>query len=279
MENLWKRERGGLRYTERKSAERRISPLLSHSIKLQKIIIICLQFYLLTATAGATEYTIEPFPSDNLEEGIPLEITFIPYWQFLLWLVTVNMLVAVDLLYPKRIIFAISGYRIVNSGNVLNNPGRLSIYTYIKTKPGAYISEIGEKLGLDREIIKYHIKTLEAQNKIEAYREGGKTRFFENNFTYSDEEMKVISALQNITNQKIILEIFNGTCITNTALAHELRVSRATISWYMKKLREIGLITEIKEGRKTIYSINIVYENLVGKHIKHLQDSYNNRSM
>lgn len=253
--------------------------MLSHSIKLQKIIFICLLFYLLTATAGATEYTIEPFPSDNLEEGIPLEITVIPYWQFLLWLITVNMLVAVDLLYPKRIIFAISGYRIVNSGNVLNNPGRLSIYTYIKTKPGAYISEIGEKLGLDREIIKYHIKTLEAQNKIEAYRKGGKTRFFENNFTYSDEEMKVISALQNITNQKIILEIFNGTCITNTTLAHELRVSRATISWYMKNLREIGLITEIKEGRRTIYSINIVYENLVGKHIKHLQDSYNNRSM
>jgi predicted transcriptional regulator len=252
------------------------------SIKLQKKIIICLLFFLLVTIAGATKYTEKPFPSDqpgapiNGEKVTEAENTVIPYWQFLLWLVIVHFSTTIDLFYHKKLVFTIAGYRTINSRNVLDNPSRFKVYSYIKTKPGAYISEIVGNIGLDRENIKYHIKALEAQNKIEAYREGGKTRFFENNFAYDEDEMRVISALQNVTNQRIILEILTCKCDTNISLAHELGVSRATISWYIKNLREIGLITEIKEGRNTIYRINPVYELVVEKHIKHLQSSDNN---
>lgn len=251
-------------------------------LKLQNILVLFLLFTFLIATAEATEYIVEPIPSDqfgvpvNGEKVVEVQVIEIPYWQFLLWLVTVNVLATVDLLYSKRIIFSIAGYKIVNSRNVLDNPSRLNIYTYIKTNPGAYISEIVGNVGLDRESTKYHIKALEAQNKIEAYREGGKTRFFENKFSYNEEEMKVISALQNVTNQRIVLEILTCNCNTNIALARELGVSRATISWYIKNLREIGLITETKEGRNTIYRINHVYEFVVEKYIKRLHNSYNN---
>jgi predicted transcriptional regulator len=103
--------------------------------------------------------------------------------------------------------------------------------------------------------------------------ESGKTRFFENNFTYSEEEMKVISALQNLTNQRIISDILTCKCNTNIALARELKVSRATISWHIKNLREIGLITEIKEGRTKIYRVNSVYKVIIEKYIIRLQDS------
>jgi predicted transcriptional regulator len=251
--------------------------LYINRIKLQNILVILVLFLLfifLIATAGATEYTVEPIPSEQF--GVPIneekivegQVIEIPYWQFFLWLATVNILVAVDLLYSKRIIFSIAGYKIVNSRNVLDNPSRLNIYTYIKTNPGSYISEIVGNVGLDRESIKYHIKTLEAHNKIEACREGGKTRFFENNLTYTEEEMRVISSLKNVTNQKIILEILTCKCNTNIALARELGVSRATISWYIKNLREIDLITETKEKRNTIYRINYVYKVIIEKHIK-----------
>lgn len=248
-------------------------------IKIQKKLVICLLFFLLTTVAGATEYTIEPFPSDqagvsiNGEEVVQLEVVEIPYWQFLLWLATMYISTAFDLLYP-RLVFTIAGYRIVNPGNVLDNPSRFRVYDYIKTKPGAYISEIVENIGLDRETVKYHIKTLETQNKIEVYKKGGKTRFFENNFTYNEEEIRIISALQNAANQRIISKIVPGKCDTNIALARELGVSRATISWYMKNLREIDLIMETKEGRNKVYRINHVYKPLVEKYIQYLQDSF-----
>ncbi|RXA14731.1 winged helix-turn-helix transcriptional regulator [Methanosarcina sp. MSH10X1] len=258
---------------------------MSISIKLQKKLIACLLFFILIITAGATEYTVEPAPSDQSgasisgEKVIKLEDMVIPYWQFLLWLAAVHISTAADLLYPKRLVLTIGGYRIVKPGNVLDNSSRFRVYGYIKTKPGAYIGEIVEKLGLNRETVKYHIKTLEAQNKIEAYKKGGKTRFFENNFAYDNEEMKVISALQNVTNQRIISEILAGNCNTNISLARELGVSRATVSWYMKNLREADLIMETNEGRKTIYRISHVHKLLVEKYIKCLQDSYSNECM
>jgi len=245
---------------------------MSTSIKLQKKLIIFLLFFLLTATAGATEYIVKPAASDQAgasisgENVIKLEVTEIPYWQFLLWLVMANILSAIDMLYHTKLIFAIAGCRIVGPVNVLDNPNRSRVYAYIKTRPGAYISEIVEKIGLDRGAVKYHIKTLEDQNKIEAYKNGGKTRYFENNFTYDEEEIKVISALQNVTNKRIVSEILNGKCNTNIALAREFGVSRATISWYIRNLKEIGLIAETKEGRRIIYRIDHSYKLLIEKY-------------
>jgi predicted transcriptional regulator len=265
------------------TVEQRTTVLKSSSVKLQKMLIICILLsFLLTATARAAENVRVSMPADQFgvaadgEQVIELETIEIPYWQFLLWLVTMNVLAVIDLTYFKRLIFTVAGYRIVDPGNVLENPSRSRVYTYIKTKPGAYISEIVEQIGLDRGTVKYHIKTLKAKNKIEAYKDGGKIRYFENFFTYNEDERKVISALQNVTNQRIISEIINGKCDTNVALAREFGVSRATISWYIKNLREVGLIMETKEGRSTTYKINNSYQPLVERHVHEMQDPFTN---
>lgn len=260
--------------------EKRITLLESLRInKLQKKLILCLLFFsfvFLIPTSEAHEYIVQPILSSQVgvpfsgEEVTKLEITEIPYWQFMLWLGTMYVLGTIDFFYPRKLFFSIVGYRIVNPGNVLENSSRYKVYGYIKTKPGAYISEIVEQIGLDREIVKYHIKTLKAKKKIEAYRDGGKTRYFENLLVYDEDEKKVISALQNPTNKRIISEIMNENCNTNIALAHEIGVSRPTVSWYIKNLREIGLIIEIKEGKNIIYRINPAYELLIEKYINTL---------
>ncbi|MFY1110656.1 MAG: winged helix-turn-helix transcriptional regulator [Methanosarcinaceae archaeon] len=242
------------------------------STKLEKKLIICLLFFNLISIAGATEYIVSPCTSDqagvsiNGEEVVKLK-DFTVYWQFLLWLAVMNVLSVMDiLLYPAKLIFAILGFRITEHTNVLDNPKRYSVYAYIKARPGAYMNEIIEKVGLNRGATRYHLQILETHNKIEAYRESGKTRYFQNNSTFDEEEKKVISALQNTMNQRIISEIRNGRCNTNIALACEIGVSRATISWYVKNLKETGLINETKKGKNIIYSINPSYQNLVEKY-------------
>jgi predicted transcriptional regulator len=178
-----------------------------------------------------------------------------------------NVLSVIDiLLLPAKLIFVILGFRITERADILDNSSQSKVYAYIKTMPGIYISEIVNKVGLNRGAVKYHIKTLKAQNKIEGYKDGGKIKYFESNFAYGDEEKRVISILQNITNRRIISEIRNGTCNTNVALANEIGVSRATISWYMRNLKEIGLIKETKVGRSIIYRIDPSYKNLIEKY-------------
>jgi len=170
------------------------------------------------------------------------------------------------LLYFAKLIFVVLGFKIVDKRNILDNPDRSSIYTYIRAKPGAYIDEIVEKTGLVRGRVRHHINILEVQNKIEVHKDGGKIRYFENNSTYDEEERKIISALQNVTNQRIISEIQNGKCNTNSSLAHEIGVSRATISWYMRTLKEVELINEERKGKNIIYRVNPSYENLIEKY-------------
>jgi predicted transcriptional regulator len=119
---------------------------------------------------------------------------------------------------------------------------------------------------LNRGTVKYHIQILETQNKIDVYKDSGKVRYFQNNSMYGEREKKVLVASQSITNQRIISEILNGKCNTNVDLACEIGVSRGTISWYMKNLKEIGLIKETKRGRSVIYKISISYKNLIEKY-------------
>jgi predicted transcriptional regulator len=245
-----------------------------HIFKLQKKLIFCLLcflFYLChageTTTSAAEKHYYEPISPEQF--GVPE-----PYWQSLLWLATTYVLSLIYFLHSSKLFFSVVGYRIVNSENVLENSSRFQVYTYIKTRPGAYISEIVEQIGLNREIVKYHLKALSAKKKIEAYKDGGKTRYFENLLVYNEAEKKVIAALQNLSNQRIILEIINQKCNTNVDLACELGVSRPTISWHIKNLKEVGLIMEIKEGNKTFYRINPAYEPLIEKHIQESRGSY-----
>jgi predicted transcriptional regulator len=96
-----------------------------HIFKLQKKLIFCLSYFLLTTTAAAQEYYYEPISPEQF--GVP-----IPYWQLLLWWATTYVLSSIDFLYPSKLFFSIVGYRIVNSGNVLENSSRFRVYTILK---------------------------------------------------------------------------------------------------------------------------------------------------
>ncbi len=77
--------------------------LVFTGIKLEKKLIFCLLFFLLTTTVEATEYIVSPAPGDqagasiNGEKVVKLEDTVIPYWQFLLWLAARQILSIIDI--------------------------------------------------------------------------------------------------------------------------------------------------------------------------------------
>lgn len=241
-------------------------------IKLKKKLIFCLLFFFLISTAGAMEYSIKPPPNDQsgvLVNGVkPTEPElFTVYWQFLIFVAMINVLSATDMLrHHIRQIYMIAGFRILGDTNILEHPSRRDIYTYIKDNPGVYFSEIVENTELNRGTVQYHLQILETKNKIEAYEDSGKIRYFLNNTDYSKEEKRILVSLQNVTNQKIVSEILSEKCNTNIALAREFGVSRATISWYVKNLKETGLIKETKRGRNIIYKIDTSYRTLIKRH-------------
>ncbi|MDR7666936.1 winged helix-turn-helix transcriptional regulator [Methanosarcina sp. Z-7115] len=247
--------------------------LMLHCINYRRLCLLFFIYSFLIIAAGATEYIVSPAPGDEFGVSVAgedvqiVEDTVIPYWQFLLWLAAMHILSVLDiLLYLTKLIFVILGFKIAGDANGPDNSSQSKVYAYIKTIPGTYTSEIAKKLNLDRGAVKYHIKNLKAQSKIEAFKDGEKIRYFENNFSYDNEEKRIISVLQNITSKRIVSEIQNNKCTTNATLAQEIGVSRATISWYIRNLKDIGIVQETKKGRNIIYRVNSSYENLIEKH-------------
>ena len=147
-----------------------------------------------------------------------------------------------------------------------DNFSQSKVYTYIKERPGAYITEIVNEVGLNRGVVKYFLRVLITHNKIETYKDGNRARYFINSLDFDEKQKKIISALRSLMNNRIISEIIAGKCNTNVDLAHEIGVSRSTITWHMKRLKEIGLITEVKKGRGKIYKINPYYMDLIQKY-------------
>lgn len=249
-----------------------VTRLMFTSIKLKKKLVVCLLFFLLTSTAGATAYIVKPAPNYQAGASIngvkPIESEiFTTFWQVIISIFTVHLLLSkYALLYLRKIVFTITGFKITEYVNLLDNPCRNSIYAYIETRPGACFTEIVENTGLNRGSVRYHLQTLKTQNKIEAYDDGGKIRYFQNNSIYSEKEKQVLIALQNIMSQKIISGILNGKCNTNSTLAQEIGISKGAVSEHVKKLKEIGLIKETKKGRNIIYRINALYQSLIQRY-------------
>lgn len=271
---MYNREPGSLKFMGNWLVKNRDIHLMFTNIKLEKKLIFCLLFFLLVTTARATEYTVSPFPSDqsgasiNGEKVVELEVTEIPYWQFLLWLAAMQILSIIDvILYFTKLIFVILGFRFVDHPSTVGTLKRKHIYAFIKACPGACISEIASDMSLSRGNLRYHLNILEAENLIESRSDYGKIRYFQNNSTYGEEEKLVISVLQNEMTRKIIYKIFKEECNTNGDLARTTGISKGAITWYMKQLNESGLVKEDRIGKSTIYSINPVYRDEIEKHI------------
>ncbi|AKB79336.1 hypothetical protein MSHOH_2853 [Methanosarcina horonobensis HB-1 = JCM 15518] len=246
------------------------------STKLEKKLTACLLFFLLISTARATEYIISPAPGDefgasiNGEEVIILEDTVEPYWHFLLWLAAMQILSVIDillyiLLYPAKLIFAILGFRMVDYSNTVGVLKRKNIYVFIKENPGTCVSEIANNMGLNRGTLRYHLAVLEAENLVESHNDHGRVRYFQNSSTFDEKEKLVISALQNEIARKIICNILDEECNTNRDLALSTGISKSTVTWHMKQLKELDLITENKMGNSTTYSINPIYREEIEK--------------
>lgn len=252
--------------------ELKTTRLMLQCINCKRLCLFCIFSLLFVSTTEATEYVVSPAPNDEFgvsvdgEKVVELEVTQIPYWQFLLWLAAMQILSIIDvILYFTKLIFVILGFRVVDHPNAVGILKRKHIYAFIKACPGTCTNEIASNIDLNRETLRYHLNILEGENLIEAHNDCGKIRYFQNNSTYGEEEKLVISVLQNEMTRNIIYKILKKECNTNGDLARTTGISKSAITWYIKQLKELDIIKENKVGKSIIYNINPIYRDTIEK--------------
>jgi predicted transcriptional regulator len=251
------------------------------SIRTSRIFLACLLFLLLISTlVAATEYTVrpclnkEPGVSVAGEEVRELEVKTMPYWMFLLWLASMQIAPATEILFSARFLYVLGGYRRIYQSNVLKNTNRDRIYGFISSNPGTYPNEIIKETGLNKGVVEYHLGMLEGQNMIIPYKTRGKIHYFLNESTYGEKEKVALAALKNDKHRRIISEILNCEQITHETLAEKIGVSAPTINWHIRHLKEEGIVRADANGRYTEYSIDPLF---VGQ-FKNSSDNENHQS-
>ena len=146
---------------------------------------------------------------------------------------------------------------------VLNNPNRRNIYDCIKEHPGFHFNKLAKNLNLSVAVLDWHLNILLKFKCIIKKKIENHDAYFHSNI-----DLKYTEALHLLTREKYkkiinFLEININTGFSKTHLSKLLKIHRNTITKYVEKLYQLGLILKEKSSNRTLFSLNMkVYKNL-----------------
>ena len=119
----------------------------------------------------------------------------------------------------------------------------------IEKNPGIKFREIMRETGLKNGVISYHARKLEENGSVKIDRRSGETRFYP--LFVTEEESLVISSLRRDTQKYILLSMLDGKPLSFNEIVQKVKKAPSTVSTFLSKLVEDGLIeikiTELKK--------------------------------
>lgn len=138
--------------------------------------------------------------------------------------------------------------------DVLELETRKEIFEHVRANPGVHFSQLKRDLDMETGLLQHHLRTLEEYNVITSEDHQGKRRLFVAQ-ELDEEERAILSSLRYETTRHILLFLLREDAARNRAIAEDLGVSPATVSWHVSRLREEGIVTEVRDGRTTRYAV------------------------
>ena len=137
---------------------------------------------------------------------------------------------------------------------------REKILEYITKNPGVTFRRLAQELNIGIGNLQYHLRHLEKERKIISKKLGGKRYFFSADF--EEEYKRLMIAISNESQRKILLLLAEGDK-NQSEIAERLSLTPSTIIYHTKRLERLRIITKIKDGKNTVYSLNCDVDVLV----------------
>lgn len=133
---------------------------------------------------------------------------------------------------------------------------RRRIYNCIENSPGLHFRELQRRLNnIATGSLDYHLHYMKKHNVIKVEKDGNFTRYYPWTRNWGDEEKKIISVLRQKNIRHIIIYMLEKKKANPIRMSHEIGISASTMSWYLKKMKELGIIREFKRGRFRNYTV------------------------
>lgn len=144
--------------------------------------------------------------------------------------------------------------RYVDPKEALENPQRAMLYGFIKGNPGVHLKQLSDDFDMKTSTVLWHIRKLEAAELVRSQKVNGFRVFYP--VAGGLEAKKLGAAVTALTNQNAsrildLLVIRPGA--DQRALSETLEVNAGTVRWHLRKMRDMGLLAELSQGRTSTY--------------------------
>lgn len=154
---------------------------------------------------------------------------------------------------PSAPLFAGLVFR--DNSELLNQSTRMEIYDFAVRNPGTQFRGICNFLNLPVGVAQYHLNLLTKAGLLSVFHDGRYKRYFEpKRFTRT--EMTVISVFRHQTAGRILAILTKRPQISHKELALQLKISSQALTWHIKRLSNMGLIQNAREGMKVEYFLD-----------------------
>ena len=142
------------------------------------------------------------------------------------------------------------------------------VLQYISENPGCHLRQIKRELNLAMGTIQYHLNSLEKQGKVSTERHNLHKYYFPIGL-FGQNERDILKILNQETAREILLFVLENKNPTQTDISNAMQMSLPSINWHIKRLLDLGLILEIRDGKfkRYIFAIDT-------KHIISLMKNY-----
>ena len=153
------------------------------------------------------------------------------------------------------------------------------VLQFIQQNPGSHLRHIKRELDMSMGTVQYHLNLLEKNGRIISERHN-LHRFYFPVGVFKESERNVLKILSQETAREILMLIIERKEPSQTDIVNSVKISAASVNWHIKRLIELDIIKETKEGKfkkyQTVADATYVIKLLKSYH-PNIWNSWSNR--
>lgn len=128
------------------------------------------------------------------------------------------------------------------------------IIEYINKNPGVHFNDLLRALNLAAGTLQYHLNKMEQQKQIIVIRKEYKTLYFPPSLR-DPQDQKIMILLRQKIPRNLLLILLEHKEKSGHELTKLLSITKSTLSYYTKRLEELGILKTAIEGREKRFSV------------------------
>ncbi len=128
------------------------------------------------------------------------------------------------------------------------------VLQHIQQNPGCHLRQIKRDLDMSMGTVQYHLNLLEKMGRVASERHS-LHRFYFPIDIFESNERNVLKILNQDTAREILMLILERKSPTQTDIVDSVKISAASVNWHIRRLIDLGLISELREGKYKRYQM------------------------